>query len=188
MGGYGSTRWSWHTKKRVVDNCLQLDILNFIKKGLISGHHASGTVRWDNLTGEVSPSITFEIFPMGDGLQIFRISYRVENLGEVQNLQYDIKLVSSRPYFGGRRWWFICPLIVNDRVCKRRVRVLYLPPSEIYFGCRHCHNLTYRSSQEHDKRVDDLLFLPAMELIDKMSEYDKKNFGLYLKALGKKDY
>jgi hypothetical protein len=25
---------------------------------------------------------------------------------------------------------------------------LYLPWSETYFGCRHCHDLTYTSSQE----------------------------------------
>jgi hypothetical protein len=31
------------------------------------------------------------------------------------------------------------------------VRKLYL--SGKYFGCRHCHNLTYRSCQESDSRV-----------------------------------
>jgi hypothetical protein len=36
----------------------------------------------------------------------------------------------------------------------RRVGKLYLPPGERYFGCRCCHRLTYRSVQEHDKRVD----------------------------------
>jgi hypothetical protein len=30
---------------------------------------------------------------------------------------------------------------------------LYLPPGGRYFGCRLCHRLTYRSVQEHDKRV-----------------------------------
>jgi hypothetical protein len=31
------------------------------------------------------------------------------------------------------------------------VRKLYLRGQ--YFGCRHCHDLTYRSTQESDKRV-----------------------------------
>lgn len=32
--------------------------------------------------------------------------------------------------------------------CHRRVGCLYLPPGGNYFGCRHCYDLTYRSSQE----------------------------------------
>lgn len=52
-----------------------------------------------------------------------------------------IPLVTTRPYFGGLRRWFACP------VCGRRVGKLYLPPGETYFGCRACHGLTYRSSQ-----------------------------------------
>ncbi len=35
-----------------------------------------------------------------------------------------------------------------------------MPPGGRYFGCRICYNLTYRSCQEHDKRVDALLKLP----------------------------
>ena len=42
-------------------------------------------------------------------------------------------------------------LVRNNVACGRRVRKLYL--SGRYFGCRHCHNLTYRSRQESDSRV-----------------------------------
>jgi hypothetical protein len=41
---------------------------------------------------------------------------------------------------------------------------LYLPPPARYFGCRHCHDLTYTSCQEHDKRVD--AFRRNPELMD----------------------
>ena len=44
--------------------------------------------------------------------------------------------------FGGERWWFTCPLKVNDVNCNRRVGKLYLPPGANYFGCRSCHELT----------------------------------------------
>jgi hypothetical protein len=50
--------------------------------------------------------------------------------------------------FGGKRWWFICPLIVHGIACNRRAGKLYLPPGARYFGCRKCHDLTYRSRQE----------------------------------------
>jgi hypothetical protein len=73
-----------------------------------------------------------------------------------ESANYSVQLATTRPRFGGLRWWFICPLVVNGRACGRRVGKLYLPPGGRYFGCRHCHELTYRSAQEHDKRVDDL--------------------------------
>jgi hypothetical protein len=40
------------------------------------------------------------------------------------------------------------------RDCIRRVRKVYMPPGRTNFACRTCHNLTYRSSQEHDKWID----------------------------------
>jgi hypothetical protein len=57
-------------------------------------------------------------------------------------------MVSTRPYFGGRRWWFVCPLIVRGIACNRRAGKLYLPPGAKYFGCRKCHDLTYESCQD----------------------------------------
>ncbi len=38
------------------------------------------------------------------------------------------------------------PLVVNGRQCLRRVAKLYQDGRD--FGCRRCHGLTYRSSQE----------------------------------------
>ena len=48
--------------------------------------------------------------------------------------------------YGGRRFWFIC------MICGRRVAVIYLKLK--YFACRHCHDLTYRCSQEADSRFN----------------------------------
>ena len=59
-----------------------------------------------------------------------------------------VRLEMTPTQFGGRRWWFTCPLIVGRVACRRRVGKLYLPPGGRYFGCRNCHNLTYRSAQE----------------------------------------
>lgn len=51
----------------------------------------------------------------------------------------QVWLTATRPRFGGLRWWFVCPLVVKGRSCKRRVGKLYLPPHGRYFGCRHCN-------------------------------------------------
>jgi hypothetical protein len=55
---------------------------------------------------------------------------------------------------GGVRLWFKCP------TCNRRGYKLYRPPGERFFACRGCHNLTYRSVQEHNARLDRLRKVP----------------------------
>jgi hypothetical protein len=50
---------------------------------------------------------------------------------------------------------------------------LYLPGRARYFGCRHCHDLTYQSAQEHDKRVDALRKNPAE--VEAILERGKEN-------------
>jgi len=59
-----------------------------------------------------------------------------------------IPLVTTRTQFGGRRWWFKCPLAVDGTPCHRRAGKLFLPAGERFWGCRECHGLAYRSSQE----------------------------------------
>jgi hypothetical protein len=63
--------------------------------------------------------------------------------------------------YGGERRWLLCP------TCLKRVAKLYRPPDEVLFACRQCHQLTYRSTQCHDAKLDRLLKAPA-EVIEKM--------------------
>jgi hypothetical protein len=102
-----------------------------------------------------------------------------------EQLDYRVGLTTTRPRFGGLRWWFVCPLVVNGRSCGRRVGKLYLPPRGRYFGCRHCYDLTYTSCQEHDKRVDWLRKNP--ETLRRLAEHPEgaslTQLGLVLKAL-----
>jgi hypothetical protein len=81
-----------------------------------------------------------------------------------EKVQYDypIAFTATRCNFGGVRYWFICPLVIDGKPCRRRVAKLYLPPGGKYFGCRHCYNLTYRSCKEHDKRVDAIVKNPKL--------------------------
>jgi hypothetical protein len=55
---------------------------------------------------------------------------------------------------GGQRTWFRCPM------CGRRMFKLYRPLGSSLFACRGCHNLTYRSVQQHDARLDQLVSAP----------------------------
>ncbi len=64
---------------------------------------------------------------------------------------YPLAVTWTHPHYGGRRWWWICPLVVDGVYCRRRVGKLYLPPGGQYFGCRHCYQLAYTSSQDSRK-------------------------------------
>lgn len=68
---------------------------------------------------------------------------------------YRVELTATPCNYGGVRLWFVCPLYIAGRACRRRVGRLYLPPGGRYFGCRHCYNLTYVSTQMAQKSSRD---------------------------------
>src|SRR5262249_51545398 len=96
------------------------------------------------------------------------------------DLDYSVRLVTTPCHLGGVRWWFICPLSRNGVGCGRRVRKLYLCGK--YFGCRHCHNLTYRSCQESDSRVYALA-RAGLDAMPQPGQASVAQLGIALKAL-----
>ncbi len=82
----------------------------------------------------------------------------IASTGSTAPVQYAVRVERTTCYFGGHRSWFLCPN------CASRAARLYLPPFETKFLCRRCHDLTYRSVQTHDARVDALAKLPDAEL------------------------
>jgi len=90
-------------------------------------------------------NVRYRVGPAGKS-SMLDLSYMPNGSDEKINL--SIPLVTSYPKFGGIRFWFTCPLNKGGRPCQRRVGKLYLPPGGKYFGCRHCHDLSYTSSQE----------------------------------------
>lgn len=71
--------------------------------------------------------------------------------GENRVYNYTIELQTTPLPWGGVRYWFTCPLVRDGKHCERKVGALYLSPSGRFFGCRHCYDLTYKSSQEKGK-------------------------------------
>jgi hypothetical protein len=143
----------------------------------------SGTWAWfrDATRTEQTSSLDYEVDTIVDPPTV-RLFYTKTATKEA--LDYQIRLTVTRPRFGGLRWWFICPLVVNGRPCGRRVGKLYLPPGGRYYGCRHCYQLTYRSAQKHDKRVDALRRNPAalMALMGDPKALSTRDLLLALKA------
>jgi hypothetical protein len=153
MGGYGSGRWMFHTRKETVEECLILDmnrIANFVKFNCHDEFLKSGILQWSNAgTGEVTSRISYQVSTLENENPWIRLFYtRTRTKDEVD---YKVQLTTTKQNFGGVRWWFVCPLVINNKSCLKRVGKLYLPSGSRYFGCRHCYDLTYTSSLESRK-------------------------------------
>lgn len=139
-------RWSY-SSRWTVEECKTITT-----KFLNEHKYFNGSVRWGGMSwsrnGEKTGSIGFVVSTVeGDECIRFQYTQINRNTGEKTELDYKIRLDWTPCYFGGRRWWFICPLVINGRVCSRRIGSLHLDNSK-YFGCRRCYNLTYQSSKE----------------------------------------
>jgi hypothetical protein len=69
--------------------------------------------------------------------------------GEEFKIDDKVYLATTRPHFGGLRWWFLCPHL------NRRVRKLYLPLGGRHFWSRRAYRLAYASQREtvHDRAM-----------------------------------
>jgi hypothetical protein len=145
MGGYGS---GWQGSKKIaVEYALCLAVSTFVKKGGTVGAWSQGTLRWSYEGCEPHARIGYEANLVDPDAAWIRLTYTVNGT----SMDYRVRLVTTRPTYGGRRWWFICPLPCEDGGPHRRVAKLYLPPGGKYFGSRHAHGLTYNSCQESHK-------------------------------------
>jgi len=176
-------RWSW-SSRNTVEECLSIDIPWLSSHGYFCGFK-SGGIEWKNSLGEVTSSIGIQVSVVeGFGGNHIRFQYtQTDNyIREKSELDYKVELVNTPCNYGGVRYWFICPLVVNGKDCRRRVAKLYLPPGGKYFGCRHCYNLTYESCKKHDKRVDALRKLPPEALVKLVNSGSEGQALLALKA------
>ena len=149
MGGQGSGVWVRRNTKTTTDGLLRLDVNWLAREGfLVPG--ATGTLHWtDSFTYRPMGRVAFSVrsSPLPDvGLRVLRLSY-CWNASE--SVTESIELQATQPHFGGERWWLTCPLRTDGKPCNRRVGKLYLKDGR--FGCRFCHELTYRSCQESHK-------------------------------------
>src|SRR5262249_52455844 len=148
MGGFGSGNWfRWKPRKATVEESLVLSMRDF-RKRLFQA--AAGKIIW-TWPGGNTATLGYSVSRDHDAPTI-TLSYRWQ---DTEDVRIPIQLETSPTQFGGRRWWFTCPLIVRGVACIRRVGKLYLPPGVRYFGCRKCHDLTYRSCQlaHHEERL-----------------------------------
>ena len=111
-----------------------------------------------------------------------RLMYKIWN-DEVQgvsirvnNYDYRVRLTKTKCNISGWRYWFRCPLIIEEKKCNRRISVLYLPPDERHFGCKHCHDLIYQSQclSGKDKRFG--VIIPFDVIKEKEESFRTKSY------------
>src|SRR5688572_24654036 len=127
MGGSGSGFQG--ARKTTVEDGLTLSISSMLKKrALVPGSMASGSWHWLYPGQEPHATIAY-ISDMRDPDQA---TVRLRYSANGQSMNYVVRLVSTVPRLGGRRWWFLCPLARKDGGQPRRVANLHLPPGGRY--------------------------------------------------------
>jgi hypothetical protein len=147
MGGWGSG-WQGPRKTTVEESLVLTASALARRKVLIHGARTSGSWGW-TYEGEDKPHATigYEANLIDSEAAWLRLHYQCRG----EPADYRVRLVTTRPTYGGLRWWFICPLERRDGGPPRRVAKLYLPPGSRYFGSREGHGLTYTSCRESGK-------------------------------------
>jgi hypothetical protein len=176
MGGEGSGHR--HDSKPTVEDCLALDVKSLSRIGAFCWQLDADKTRslaWtSSRTGEEVGSIGYRVQPLdvtwagsappsGRGFRpilekaVLWLSYRWR---DSEDLDYPVSIESTRPHFGGLRYWLRCPILIDGKMpCWRRVGKLHLPHGVQRFGCRYCHGLTYESSKTAHQ-IERLVFGP----------------------------
>ena len=153
MGGSGSNRWGSYQRKVTVEQCHTLDITELLHSGLFNQPKSTANISYKRprIIGKDTFDVKVEADSSDPDYLFMKLSYSIAATdGPLETVEV-IPLEYTVPHYGGVRFWFTCPLIIDGIACMRRVSKLFLPPDQRYYGCRYCYDLTYRKAQQHDK-------------------------------------
>jgi hypothetical protein len=151
MGGWGSGR---HGGRPTVEDGLTVDLGLMLRRGWARrGASGAGTLSWSH-NGELYCSISHRYDLTDPDNAHLTLTYTRTRRGEKPTkVEQHIRLSWTRPNYGGRRWWMLCPS--NGK----RVAKLHMPPGGDQFASRSAWRLPYGSQQSaHRDRPFDRLF------------------------------
>jgi len=140
MGGYGSGRRGGGP---TVQSAFRVEIDALRRDGLIRpGVRGGCVIRFSGPYHDLDVEVETHID--GPWNSWVRLKYSTTDYWKNEPLAIDDKifLATSRPPFGGLRWWFVCPR------SNRKVRELYLPLDGRHFWSRRAYELAYASQRE----------------------------------------
>lgn len=161
MGRWGG--WGYRTE---LDGLLSLDTMKLKEFGYFKEEGVrGGQITWTRGVDENKSSVGIQVDTASVNQNV-KLNYTVtdRHSGEKTDHNYHIQLATTPCNFGGKRYWFICPLIKRGITCNRRARKLYSLNG--LFGCRVCHDLAYSSQNENHHYHLNVLFKPI--------EYERK--------------
>jgi hypothetical protein len=126
MGGFGSGRRGGGP---TVESTVKLDIDWMMRSDAIQpGCRVTGEMHFRLYDAPID--VKFESETRNGAHGWLRLRYKMTDYWSGAELEIDDKvyLETTRPHFGGLRWWFICPYR------NRRVRALFLPLGGLTFG------------------------------------------------------
>ena len=105
MGGYGS---GWQgSKKTTVEDSLCLSISALVKKkALVAGAWTRGSWQWSYQGSAPHARIGYEANLIDPDAAWLKLTYTASGTP----MDYQVRLVTTEPTYGGRRWWFLCPM------------------------------------------------------------------------------
>jgi len=178
MGGTGSGRWTYHDKKRTVEECWAIDVSDVARVVDPSKPGpTSGSLRpIKPATRKRMPPVCCTLKMSDDDTPLLKLYSVFKGRWGLEHLIEEVvHLQTTQPNFGGVRWWFSCPRTVDGEECGRRVGKLYRTPEGQHFACRHCLDLAYESCQK-SHRHDGLFALMAGEVSGEAFEVVKRAF------------
>lgn len=140
MGGFGSGRKSL---RPAFEASLRIDLSTPHVKALVDRHEAvTGRWTWSS-SGQSVAAVRYTFLPIGGSSAELMLDYSLAGIPKAQTLQ----LTTTRPHFGGMRWWFVCPAFARAGT-RRLVRCICLPSGASAFASRAAHRLNYQSQKD----------------------------------------
>jgi len=154
MGGYGSGQ---RDGRPLANEALTIDIAWMIRKGMaVPGKSVIGSLNW-TCRGEPSGEIGYQcdMRELDKAVLTLRFDTIRRWTGAKQSHVQTVPLTFTRPHFGGKRWWMLCPFTAE------RVGKLYCPAGAEKFASRKAYDIGYYSQRigEHDRPFEALFAL-----------------------------
>jgi hypothetical protein len=149
----------------------KLSIFWLKKHGYLDGGQQSGVIKWTyGISGNESRiEFTIMIDKQNNWSENNYIQLRYTHTSQITNkkedMNYKIEITTTPCNYGGKRYWFICPLTKNGKYCGRRIGVLY--SIDKWFGCRHCGRIAYASQMRGGRFRGSSISLPDVEQAEK---------------------
>ena len=135
--------------RKVAENTNSLSVFYLKKHGYLpqKESYTRGRIIWtyEHEDEENSMGFLVKTGNIGGYVELIYTNTNYQS-GEETDMRYKVPLVITPCNYGGRRYWFLCPLSSHEMPCKKRVAVMYGVGK--WFGCRHCANVAYRAQFE----------------------------------------